>query len=172
MRTLPLLPLVLVTAAALAQQRPAPAPLPTNIDPPAGMRLLFEAKGDGDQIYLCAVHGLTPNWQFKAPDAALLDPSGQTIGLHYEGPTWKLTEDDSAVQGKAIASKPSAEDGAIAWLLLRAIRHDGKGKMSSVLYIRRTDTHGGVIPTHGCTRTLAGQQQRVHYTATYSFYGK
>jgi hypothetical protein len=174
MRMLPLLSLVLLAAPLLAQDVVTPAntvPITTDVNPPAGAHLLFEAHGDGDQIYLCAVHNLVASWQLKYPDAKLLDASGQPIGTHYAGPSWKLS-DGSVVQGTVIGSKASPEDGSIPWLLLRASYHEGKGKLSDVEFIRRSDTHGGVVPTTGCARNRAGQQAHVHYTATYSFYGK
>lgn len=165
--------LALLAAAPLCAQQPATPPpsVPAVVDPPAGAHLLLQTQGVGSQVYMCAVHGVTAAWQFKAPDAKLLDAAGSPIGIHYAGPSWKLS-DGSEVQGVVIGSKPSPDAGSIPWLLLKASVHEGTGKLSQVDYIRRIDTQGGVMPTSGCDSHHAGAQAHIHYTAAYSFYGK
>jgi hypothetical protein len=59
---------------------------------------------------------------------------------------------------------------AIPWLLLQAASHVGDGRMSSVTYIQRFDTVGGIAPAGGCDATTVGTVARVDYTATYYFY--
>jgi hypothetical protein len=106
----------------------------------------------------------------KAPLAKLLDADGKTIGSHFAGPTWKL-ENGGQVQGELVASRPSPEAGAVAWLLLRAKTGTATGSLADVALIRRTETHGGVTPETGCASTAdAGKTVRVPYTATYTFY--
>ena len=58
----------------------------SSVEAPAGTALLFEATGEGSQVYTCT----DGHWLLKAPDAKLLDQHGQVIGTHFAGPTWKL----------------------------------------------------------------------------------
>jgi hypothetical protein len=75
------------------------------------------------------------------------------------------------VQGELMASKPAPESGSIPWLLLRAKPASASGKLASVAFIRRTDTHGGVAPSTGCQDPAdVGQTSRIPYTAAYTFY--
>jgi hypothetical protein len=134
---------------------------PSSIEAPSGTALLFEAKGEGSQIYTCS----DGHWTLKAPDAKLLDEHGQVIGTHFSGPTWRL-EDGSEVKGKAIASRPAGDASSVPWLLLQAAPGSGSGKLTNAIYIRRTETHGGAAATTACD----GGEERVPYTAKYSFY--
>jgi hypothetical protein len=133
----------------------------SSVEAPAGTSLLFDATGDGAQVYTCT----DGHWTLKAPDAKLLDEHGQEIGTHFAGPTWKL-QDGSEVKGKAIASRPAGDASSVPWLLVQAVPGSGSGKLANVLYIRRTETHGGAAPTQACT----SGEDRVPYTAKYSFY--
>jgi len=155
MRIFVFLSALLLCSNAMAQQAPA------SIDVPTGATLLLEAKGDGAQVYTCT----DGKWTLKAPDAKLLDASGQVIGTHFAGPTWKLT-DGSEVKGKAIANKPAPDGSSIPWLLIQAVAGSGSGKFANATYIRRTETHGGAAPNDVCS----SGELRVPYTATYSFY--
>ncbi len=132
---------------------------PTAADPPGGSDLLLTTKGDGAQVYTCS----DGQWTLKAPDAQLLDDHAQAIGKHFAGPTWQLT-DGSEIKGKLIASQAAPQAGSIPWLLLEGM--SGTGKLAKVVYIRRTETHGGTAPANPCT----SGEQRVPYTANYSFY--
>jgi Protein of unknown function (DUF3455) len=131
----------------------------SSVEAPAGTALLLEAAGDGAQVYTCT----NGHWTLKAPDAKLLDEQGKVIGTHFAGPTWRL-EDGSEVKGKAIASRPAGDASSVPWLLVQAV--PGSGKLANVLYIRRTETHGGAAPTKACD----SGEERVPYTAKYSFY--
>jgi hypothetical protein len=141
-----------------------------SIDLPAGAQVVLQAKGDGVQIYTCTSTPAAAKWVFKAPDAKLLDASGNLIGSHFAGPTWKLG-DGSQVQGELVANKPSPEVGAVPWLLLRAKAGTATGTLADVAFIRRTETHGGAAPASGCDSSQdAGKTARVPYSATYTFY--
>jgi hypothetical protein len=165
-------PAASLIAAALSllplnAQQPA-----SPIDPPAGARVVLEAKGEGLQIYTCSTAQPGLKWTLKAPDAKLLDASGKIIGSHFAGPTWKLT-DGSQVQGELIASKPSQEANSVAWLLLRAKPGTAAGSLATVGFIRRTETHGGAAPASGCESPGdAGKTAQIPYTATYTFYSQ
>lgn len=159
MRAVILFTALTTAVAAIAQQN-----APSSIDlPPGTHELLLEAKAEGVQIYACT----DGNWTPKGPDAKLLDLQGSVIGTHSAGPTWKLN-DDSEVKGKVLASQPSPEEGSVPWLLIQAIPDSGSGQLTDVIYIRRTETHGGAAPKENCT----SGESRQPYTATYSFYSK
>ena len=133
----------------------------SSVEAPAGTELLFEATGEGSQVYTCTDR----HWVLKAPDAKLLDQQGQVIGTHFAGPTWRLL-DGSEVKGKAIATRPAGDASSVPWLLVQAVPGSASGKLANVLYIRRTETHGGAAPAKACD----SGEERVPYTAKYSFY--
>jgi hypothetical protein len=158
--------MVVLGAAALlgAQQDGA------SIDAPAGARPILEVRGDGVQIYACAQTAQGLKWVFKAPEAKLLDGSGNVVGSHFAGPSWKFM-DGGGVQGELIASRPSPDAGSVAWLLLRAKAGTAAGSFSKVAFIRRSQTHGGAAGSAGCQgESDLGKLDRVPYTATYTFY--
>lgn len=143
-----------------------------SIDVPPGTQLLLQAKGEGVQIYTCSQTSGGLQWVLKAPDAKLLDDSGSTIGAHFAGPTWKLT-DGSEVQGELIASKPAPDPHSVAWLLLRAKPGTGIGRFAPVVFIQRTETHGGIASSSSCNKPgNVGSTVRIPYSATYRFYAR
>jgi hypothetical protein len=155
MRNLLFAVVVVACASAFAQQTGQ------SIEAPPGARLLLEARGEGVQLYTCT----NSQWVLKAPDAKLLDSSGQVIGTHFAGPTWRLN-DGSEVKGKMIASQPAPDGKSIPWLLVGAVPGSGSGKFATVAYIRRTETSGGTAPKEACTTG----ELPVAYAAKYSFY--
>jgi hypothetical protein len=128
----------------------------------------IELRGRGVQIYTCTPTGDSFAWQFKAPEATLLDPLGQEVGRNFAGPTWQA-KDGSAVVGEVVASS-TGEAGAIPWLVLRAKTHAGQGLFDTVKYIVRSRTVGGVAPASGCDKDHAGTESRVDYTAIYTLF--
>jgi len=67
----------------------------------AGRAAVATIHAEGAQIYECkADSGGKITWLFREPVATLL-LNGKTIGRHYAGPTWELT-DGSAVAGKSL----------------------------------------------------------------------
>jgi hypothetical protein len=140
------------------------------IDVPTGARVVLEARGEGVQIYACKDTGGTVAWVLTGPEAQLLDAGGKTIGKHFAGPTWELT-DGSTVQGVLMASQPSPDAGSVAWLLLRAKAGSATGRMRDVAFIRRTETHGGAADPSACRSAGdVGKTVRVPYSAAYTFY--
>lgn len=131
-----------------------------SIDVPSHSRLLLRAVGSGDQVYGC-VDG---RWTLKAPDARLLNQEGVVIGRHFAGPTWQL-DDGSWVKGKAVAKQVAPDAAAVPWLLLESV--GGTGRLGTVRFIQRTETHGRNAPDGSCSQNA---MRRVPYTATYSFY--
>ncbi len=161
----------LIAALVSAQAQLAPQ-AGGSIDPPSGARLVLQAKGDGVQIYACTDASDGFAWILKAPEAKLLDASGNTIGRHFAGPTWSLV-DGSQVQGKMIASKQAPDQISVNWLLLEARTGTGTGKFANVKFIQRTETHGGLAPKSGCQSSNdAGKIVQVPYTADYTFYAE
>lgn len=131
-----------------------------SIDVPPHSRLLLRAVGSGDQVYDC-VNG---HWTLNAPDAKLLNQEGSVIGRHFAGPTWQLN-DGSWVKGRAVAKQVAPDATAVPWLLLEVV--DSTGRLGTVRFIQRTETHGGNAPDGSCSQSAI---RRVPYTATYSFY--
>jgi hypothetical protein len=140
-----------------------------SIEVPGEVRALLQAKGEGVQTYTCTQVQDGQHWVLKGPNAKLLDSSGNVIGTHFAGPTWKLN-DSGTVQGELVASRPAPEANSVPWLLLRAKAGTAAGSLGGVTFIRRTDTRGGV-PTGGCQVAAdIGKTLEVPYSATYTFY--
>ncbi|HEX2282892.1 MAG TPA: DUF3455 domain-containing protein [Thermomicrobiales bacterium] len=146
--------------------------VPPDLMPPDSAVLLFELGARGDQIYTCAAKpedAATFVWTFKAPQAELLNDRGKVVGSHFAGPIWQ-GQDGSSVKGAIVARADARSKNAIPWLLLEATSHAGDGVFSTITYIQRLDTKGGVAPRNGCDATHVGEELRVPYKATYAFY--
>lgn len=167
-------PLAILAALCGCASSPAlVAPeVPQALRPPADQILFAEAKASGVQNYECAAKPDEPSkfeWTFRAPEAALVDRDGRTLGKHYAGPTWEST-DGSAVAGEVKSRDPGPDKSAIPWLLLTAKSTRGAGLFSQTQSVQRVQTVGGIAPTLACTSLNATQVVRVPYTATYYFY--
>jgi hypothetical protein len=158
--------LQLLLAATLCLSA-AEAQSPT--DPPPGQHANLTLTGKGVQIYACRMVANTPQWVFDAPDASLFDTSGSKVGVHGAGPSWRYN-DGSTVKGEVAAKNAAPDATAIPWLLLKAVKDDGSGTLGKVEFIRRSDTHGGIVPTTGCDAQHLSAVSRVPYKATYTFY--
>jgi hypothetical protein len=156
--------------------------VPPILEPPADQKVAYHAYAEGVQIYVCRNVGTTEApqyaWVFVAPEAVLyMSEDGEKrekwhlVGLHCAGPTWEY-KDGSKVVGKVLQRADSPKAGAVPWLLLQAIRHDGKGRFAAVTYIQRVDTDGGGAPTTGADAAHEGQEVRVPYSADYYLYRK
>lgn len=143
--------------------------VPASITVPLGNQLAFDLAATGVQIYDCKATATGFGWVFRAPAATLTNPGGQTMAIHYAGPTWQSTKDGSAV----VAAKTGAytpDPSSIPWLLLAAKSHDGDGRFGNVTYVQRLDTHGGIAPASGCDADHVGAVANVPYSATYYFW--
>jgi hypothetical protein len=156
-----------ILAVTLSLASAAPAQNPTS--PPPSQHPILTVTGKGLQIYTCQQSAAGPQWVFQAPEATLIDASGSPVGTHGAGPTWK-SNDGSSVKGDLLQKSSSPEATSIPWLLLKAVNPSGSGIMTRVEYIRRSDTHGGAVPTTGCDAQHLDTLARVPYTATYTFY--
>jgi len=156
-----------ILAVTLSLASAAPAQNPTS--PPPSQHPILTVTGKGVQIYTCQQSATGPQWLFQAPEATLIDASGSPVGTHGAGPIWK-SNDGSSVKGDLLQKSSSPEATSIPWLLLKAVNPAGSGIMTRVEYIRRSDTHGGAVPTTGCDAQHLDTLARVPYTATYTFY--
>ena len=171
--------LFLIALMAVALQ-PAQAVTPDNsngpelpeqcssIAAPAGNKLAFHVYARGVQIYKWNV--VTQKWDLLAPAANLYAEENYfgEVGTHYVGPTWE-SKSGSKVEGRRVLGTGCTPDPtAIAWLLLSKFRTEGNGIFSSITYIQRVNTKGGLAPeTPGL---IDGETKEVSYTAEYFFY--
>jgi FtsP/CotA-like multicopper oxidase with cupredoxin domain len=160
---------LLGTAPAFASvaRDPSARAVPPELVPPAGQQLVLTALGTGSQVYDC--NAATGRWTFREP-VATLHRHGRTIGIHYAGPTWELF-DGSKVTAAVIKNVPAPNPAKdIPWLLLGATSNAGSGVLSTVDYIQRLYTRGGVAPDGGVCDPAEDTTVGVPYTAVYAFY--
>jgi hypothetical protein len=158
--TVSLTALLLVINAAAAQ-------VPTAIAAP-GENTVATFHAEGAQVYECkaAADGKLA-WTFREPIATLI-LDGKTVGRHYAGPNWELS-DGSAVVGKAVANAPGKNAGDIPWLKLEVTAQRGSGTLSGVTTVQRINTQGGV---HSGACDKAGAFHSAPYVADYVFLKK
>ncbi len=164
--------LATMTFAPVVGAQSGSTTVPESLKVPDGNVFLFTTFATGTQIYVCAAQADNPDafaWTFKAPDAELWNESGEQVGTHYAGPTWE-GNDGSRVVGEVVARADAPAPGAIPWLLLKAKSNAGRGIFSTITYIQRLQTVGGVAPVDGCDRSTAGVEHAVPYTAVYAFF--
>lgn len=140
-------------ATAAFGQKSSPPDVPDKLKVPSGEQLLLQAHATGSQIYVCqqGADGKSA-WTLTAPDAELHDPSGEVIGRHYAGPTWKY-KDGSEVTGKAVARVDSPDSDSIPWLLVTATSHSGNGRIQPCHQ----------RPAHSHKRRPGARGDRVHF---------
>jgi hypothetical protein len=156
----------LVTAVALPLSA-AKADIPAAIAAP-GETLVATIHAQGAQIYECKADTAGKlTWQFREPVATLIE-GGKTIGRHYAGPNWELS-DGSAVVAKVAGRAPGATPQDIPLLKLEVTAQRGSGRLSGISTVQRLNTKGG-IADGACTN--AGAFLSVPYAADYAFYRK
>ena len=145
----------------------AAAEVPDAIAAP-GEILVATVHAAGAQIYECKADSAGRlGWQFREPIAALF-LAGKTVGRHYAGPNWEMT-DGSAVIAKVADRAPAATASDIPLLKLEVSARRGSGQLSDISTIQRINTRGGVAEG-ACEQ--AGAMLSVPYTADYTFYRK
>jgi hypothetical protein len=151
-------------SAAPAEPQPAPVAAPAAFDV-ADRQAVLIAHAAGAQIYECKADakGAT-NWVFREPVATLVQ-RGATIGRHYAGPTWELTDGD-VVKGKPSASAPGATPGDVALLRLDVVERHGTGVLKDAKLVLRLNTRGGLLQGQ-CPK--AGELRAAPYSADYAF---
>jgi Protein of unknown function (DUF3455) len=152
-----------LSVSALAAEKP----LPDAIAAP-GEAVVLTVHAEGAQVYECkaGADGKTA-WAFREPIATLM-ADGKTVGRHYSGPNWELS-DGSAVVGKAIGEAPGMTANDIPWLKLEVISRRGSGVVSSVTTVQRINTQGGKLKG-ACDK--AGATRSAPYSADYVFLRK
>ncbi len=145
----------------------AQAPDPTL--PPANVHAILTLQGRGAQIYGCQPVGAAFQWVFQAPVARLFDDKGLEVGTHADGPSWTLL-DGSSIQGVPTIKQPAPDPANVPWTLMKTTNPQRTGLLTTVTFVRRSDTQGGVAPSTGCDSAHKGDLLRVPYTATYTFY--
>ena len=141
--------------------------LPDAIAAP-GEAIVLTAHAEGAQVYECkAGPDGKPAWAFREPIATLL-VDGKTVGRHYAGPNWELS-DGSAVVGKVAGSAPGATANDIAWLKLDVASHRGSGALSAATTVQRINTRGGKLDG---TCDQPGAFRSAPYSADYVFLRK
>jgi Protein of unknown function (DUF3455) len=153
-------------AAAVLLQAPAGAEIPDQIASAETPVATIQAQGA--QVYECKADANGRlEWQFREPIASLF-VGGKTVGRHFAGPTWELT-DGSKVIGKVVGQAPGATGMDIPLLKLDAVPQRDSGMLAGVTTIQRLNTLGGAA--HG--RCLAaGEMLSVAYSADYAFLRK
>ena len=146
----------------------AAAEVPAAIAVPAGNKQALTLKGVGLLAYECRAKADGFEWAFVGPDATLRDKKGAQVGKYYSGPTWEH-KDGSKVTGKQLAVSP-ASSGNIPLQLVQADPATGSGAFTSVSYIQRINTKGGVAPADPCNATTLNSKKTVKYSADYVFY--
>ena len=155
--------------AGILMAGPAPAAEPP-LDAPAAFDvahrvLVLSVHAEGAQVYDCKADSAgQPVWTFREPVATLIN-GGHTVGRHYAGPTWELT-DGSGVQGKLVASAPGATLDDIALLKLDVTERRGTGALTPASTVLRLHTRGGALKG-ACPS--AGDLRAVPYSADYAF---
>lgn len=143
-----------------------PSPACDSIQAPSGNRVAFHAYARGAQVYRW--NGAT--WVFVAPVANLFAAANYNghIGFHYAGPTWESNSGSKVVAARVAGTGCAPDPTAIPWLLLETVSTNGPGIFSSVTYIQRVNTTGGLAPTS--PGTAIDEVVEVPYTAEYYFY--
>jgi hypothetical protein len=154
----------LVLAVALPFAGRAFADVPAAVAAP-GETIVATFHAEGAQIYECRANpGGKLAWQVREPIATLV-LDGKTVGRHYAGPKWELS-DGSLVQGRVVGNAPGSTVDDIPWLKLEVAMRAGNGALSHVATVQRINTHGGVA--HGpCDKP--GDFLSVPYHADYVF---
>ncbi|MGA7013829.1 MAG: DUF3455 domain-containing protein [Pseudolabrys sp.] len=156
-----------VSAVRLMSPLPAAAEVPDAIAAPGEIPVM-SVHAVGAQVYECQFSSTGKlAWQLREPTATLL-VAGKTVGRHYAGPTWEMSN-GGAVSAKAVARAPGASANDIPLLKLEVTARHGTGKLSNVTTVQRLNTQGG---TADATCDSSGALLSVPYTADYVFYRK
>jgi hypothetical protein len=158
---------LLILLGSVTSAPAAETSLPEAIAAP-GEAIVLTVHAEGAQVYECkAGPDGKPAWAFREPIATLL-VDGKTVGRHYAGPNWELS-DGSAVAGKVAGSAPGATANDIAWLKLDVASHRGSGALTAATTVQRINTRGGKLDG-ACDQP--GAFRSAPYSADYVFLRK
>ncbi|MBX9711126.1 MAG: DUF3455 domain-containing protein [Xanthobacteraceae bacterium] len=140
--------------------------------PPAiqavGETVVLTLHAEGAQIYECKADETGKlAWVLREPTATLI-LDGKTVGRHYAGPNWELS-DGSAIVGKAVATAPGATGKDIPLVKLEVISARGSGQLTGITTVQRINTEGGKADAP-CVK--AGAYFSAPYAADYVFLKK
>jgi hypothetical protein len=151
----------LLASPTLAQTLPEAIAAPNEV-------VVTRLHAEGAQVYECKANASGQlAWQFREPIATLLD-GDKTVGRHYAGPHWELT-DGSTVQAKAAGRAAGGTPQDIPLLKLEVTARRGSGLLGDVTTVQRINTKGGVAEG-ACPQ--AGAFLSVPYVADYVFLKK
>ena len=175
-RVVTLVILLAVLALAPASILTAQASVPDNSPSlPAGCESLQVEEGNGlaFRTYAMGVQVYRwdgTSWVFVEPVATLFADARYTgeVGTHYVGPTWESNSGSKVVAARIPGKGCTPDSSAIAWLILQKVSTEGAGIFSSVTFIQRVNTTGGIAPT--ASGSSIGELKEVPYTAEYYFY--
>src|SRR5687767_9251802 len=98
--------------------------------------LVATIHAEGAQVYECKADAAGRlAWKFREPVATLM-VDGKTVGRHFAGPSWELS-DGSLVTGRVSGSSPGATTADIPLLRLEVASQSGTGQLSRVITIHR-----------------------------------
>jgi len=140
--------------------------LPDAIAAP-GETVILKLHAEGAQVYECKSTDGTLTWAFREPIATLFQ-DGKTVGRHYAGPTWEVS-DGSAIVGQVAGTSPGSVAMDIPWLKLTVTSKRGNGVLGAATTVQRINTVGGKL-TGACFK--AGSYESVPYAADYLFLKK
>jgi hypothetical protein len=175
------------TYAAAGLTRPA---VPTDIEVPAGFKLILVGHAVGTQNYICAPAATSSgaDWVFIGPQATLFGADAQQIAMHIlrRNPaqndalqaTWQHSRDTSTVWATKLrgSTDPAyVAPDAIEWLRLEMtgarVGPAGGLKLATTTNIQRVNTVGGIKPPAAdCTASTMNTRRFVPYEADYYFY--
>lgn len=141
-----------------------PEPLEANENETA----LLTLTAKGDELYECQREGSTFAWIATGPEARLVDPKGQLVGVAFPGPGWQF-EDGSWVIGE-LDAEAFHDAQALPWTRFTAKRASGIGMLGKVSSIQSIETQGGAVPEETCDVNNAGAGRLVPYVATLRFF--
>jgi hypothetical protein len=134
----------------------------------AGETLVATLHAEGAQVYECKADSAGKNvWQFREPIATQF-AEGKTVGRHYAGPSWELSDGSKAV-GKVAGRAPGATANDSPLLKLDATPQAAAGMFAGITTIQRLKTKGGNAEG-ACD--AAGLFLSVPYAADYVFFRK
>jgi hypothetical protein len=140
--------------------------LPDAIAAP-GETAILKLHAEGAQVYECKSTEGALTWTFREPIATLFQ-DGKTVGRHYAGPSWEVS-DGSAIVGQVAGTSPGSVAMDIPWLKLTVTSKRGNGQLSPATTVQRINTVGGKL-TGACFK--AGTYESVPYAADYVFLKK
>lgn len=157
---------------AMAQTDPVQKGLPALIQVAAGNTMVLELFAEGTIEYECKRETeplTTYKWLATGPDAVLKDEKGNKLG-EYSGPPAKWSfSDGSFVTGSQVSVSSNGEKN-IPLQLVKADTSGGQGLLTTVSYVQRVNTKGGVAPSKKCSADNEGDKADVDYKAEYRFW--